>query len=68
MLKHRVNGHSQWVKSIDLNRDTIVSGSYDGKIKVWDRHNIARYEGQGFPEVRVRVRARVRVKVLVEAA
>lgn len=40
-LVHEIRGHEQWVKAIDLNPTTIVSGSYDGKIKVWDREAIS---------------------------
>jgi len=45
-LRYEIKAHDQWVKSIDLNPTTIVSGSYDGKIKVWDRQIIEQQESK----------------------
>jgi len=44
MLSEETNAHSGWVMSVAFSPDgsKIVSGSYDGTIKVWDMVNWSR--------------------------
>ena len=34
-----MQGHSDLIRSVDLNPNWLVSGSWDGSVRLWDRKN-----------------------------